>query len=43
MADVSGQYVFRATDAYEAYVGRWSRPLAEAFLAWFAVPRRAGG
>jgi SAM-dependent methyltransferase len=38
MADVSGQYVWHATDAYEAYVGRWSRPLAEAFLAWFAVP-----
>ena len=38
MADVSEPYVLRATDAYEAYVGRWSRPLAEAFLAWFAVP-----
>jgi SAM-dependent methyltransferase len=38
MVDVAGQYVFRDTDAYEAYVGRWSRPLAEAFLAWFAVP-----
>jgi SAM-dependent methyltransferase len=38
MVDVSGQYVWHATDAYEAYVGRWSRPLAEAFLAWFAVP-----
>ncbi len=38
MADVFEPYVFRATDAYEAYVGRWSRPLAEAFLAWFAVP-----
>ena len=38
MADVSGHYVLRATDAYEAYMGRWSRPLAEAFLAWFAVP-----
>ena len=38
MADVSGDYVWRATDAYEAYVGRWSRPLAEAFLAWFAAP-----
>jgi SAM-dependent methyltransferase len=38
MADVSGQYTWRATDAYEAYVGRWSRPLAEAFLVWFAVP-----
>ena len=38
MADVSEPYVWRATDAYEAYVGRWSRPLAEAFLVWFAVP-----
>jgi SAM-dependent methyltransferase len=38
MADVSGQYTWRSTDAYEAYVGRWSRPLAEAFLTWFAVP-----
>jgi len=38
MVDVAGQYTWRSTDAYEAYVGRWSRPLAEAFLAWFAVP-----
>src|SRR3954471_24205749 len=38
MTDVSGLYVWQATDAYEAYVGRWSRPLAEAFLDWFAVP-----
>src|SRR5215211_7080166 len=38
MADVAGQYTWRSTDTYEAYVGRWSRPLAEAFLAWFAVP-----
>ena len=38
MAQVFEPYVFRATDAYEAYVGRWSRPLAEAFLAWFAAP-----
>jgi hypothetical protein len=41
MVDVFEPYVFRATDAYEAYVGRWSRSLAEAFLAWFAAP--AGG
>jgi SAM-dependent methyltransferase len=41
MADSCEQYVWLATDAYEAYVGKWSRPLAEAFLAWFAVP--AGG
>ncbi|SCL68155.1 Methyltransferase domain-containing protein [Micromonospora citrea] len=24
--------------AYEAYVGRWSRPVAAAFLRWLAVP-----
>ncbi|MEU0552557.1 methyltransferase domain-containing protein [Dactylosporangium sp. NPDC006015] len=25
-------------DAYEAYVGRWSRPIAARFLTWLAVP-----
>ncbi|MEV4137058.1 methyltransferase domain-containing protein [Dactylosporangium sp. NPDC049742] len=25
-------------DAYEAYVGRWSRPVAAHFLTWLAVP-----
>ncbi|TDD86831.1 class I SAM-dependent methyltransferase [Actinomadura rubrisoli] len=25
-------------DAYEAYVGRWSRRVAEAFLSWLGVP-----
>ncbi|MFS1297887.1 class I SAM-dependent methyltransferase [Streptosporangium longisporum] len=25
-------------DAYEAYVGRWSRPVAEEFLRWLDVP-----
>ncbi|MGY1620599.1 class I SAM-dependent methyltransferase [Geodermatophilus sp. SYSU D00965] len=25
---------------YEAYVGRWSRPVARRFLAWLAVPGR---
>ncbi|MEV0559982.1 methyltransferase domain-containing protein [Dactylosporangium sp. NPDC050588] len=25
-------------DAYEAYVGRWSRPVAARFLTWLAVP-----
>ena len=38
MADGSRHYVWQGSDAYEAYMGRWSRPLAEAFLAWFAVP-----
>jgi SAM-dependent methyltransferase len=27
-----------AGDAYEAYMGRWSRPLAPAFLRWLAAP-----
>jgi SAM-dependent methyltransferase len=25
-------------DAYESYVGRWSRPVAREFLGWLAVP-----
>jgi len=27
-----------AGDAYEAYMGRWSRPLAGAFVRWLAAP-----
>ena len=23
---------------YEAYVGRWSRPVAEQFVDWLAIP-----
>jgi len=38
MADAPAPYVWGATDSYEAYIGRWSRPLAQAFLVWFAVP-----
>jgi SAM-dependent methyltransferase len=33
--------VWASGAAYEAYVGRWSRPVAREFLAWLAVP--AGG
>jgi SAM-dependent methyltransferase len=29
---------WNAADAYEAYVGRWSRPVAREFLDWLAVP-----
>jgi SAM-dependent methyltransferase len=29
---------WKAGDLYEPYVGRWSRRVAEAFLAWIAVP-----
>lgn len=30
-----------AGDSYEAYMGRWSRPMAADFLAWLAPPRGA--
>jgi SAM-dependent methyltransferase len=30
--------VWSAGDAYEAYVGRWSRRVAEAFLRWLDLP-----
>ncbi len=30
--------VWAVGDAYEAYVGRWSRLVAEAFLRWLGVP-----
>lgn len=33
-----GHEVWAAGDAYEAYVGRWSRRVAEVFLDWLAVP-----
>jgi trans-aconitate methyltransferase len=39
MADASGQSVWRGVDGYETYAGRWSRPLADRFLAWFAAPK----
>ena len=30
-----------AGDAYERFMGRWSRPLAHAFLDWLQPPRSA--
>jgi SAM-dependent methyltransferase len=37
--DVSGPTdTWAAGDAYEHYVGRWSRPVAIAFIEWLAVP-----
>jgi trans-aconitate methyltransferase len=30
-----------AGDAYESYMGRWSRPLARTFVGWLACPRGA--
>jgi SAM-dependent methyltransferase len=32
---------WKAGDLYEPYVGRWSRHVADAFLAWLAVPADA--
>jgi SAM-dependent methyltransferase len=32
------QYSWASGDAYERYVGRWSRPVAAEFLRWLAVP-----
>lgn len=32
---------WQAGDRYEPYVGRWSRRVADAFLAWIAVPARS--
>ena len=38
MADSARPPVWGNTEAYEAYMGRWSRPAAEAFVAWLALP-----
>ena len=38
MAHEPGSRTWQGTDAYEAYMGRWSRRMARAFIAWFAVP-----
>ena len=34
MADATSAHPWGNADAYEAYMGRWSRPVAEAALAW---------
>ena len=33
--------VWASGDAYEPYVGRWSRLVAREFLSWLAAPRGA--
>jgi SAM-dependent methyltransferase len=38
MLATMAQDVWSVGDAYEAYVGRWSRPVAEAFLHWLDLP-----
>lgn len=41
MSSASAKEVWASGDVYEPYVGRWSRRVAEEFLAWLEVP--AGG
>jgi SAM-dependent methyltransferase len=38
MKEGSGRELWAAGDAYEQYVGRWSRLVAVAFLDWLVVP-----
>jgi SAM-dependent methyltransferase len=38
MADSTGTPIWDNTATYEAYMGRWSRPVAEAVLAWLGLP-----
>lgn len=39
MAEVTDRWLVAA--AYEGYMGRWSRPVAQAFVEWLEVPPRA--
>lgn len=38
MATTSRHDAWAAGDSYEAYMGRWSRPIAVRFLDWLALP-----
>ena len=38
MAEPARPHVWGNTEAYEAYMGRWSRPVAAAFVTWLGVP-----
>ncbi len=40
MAETSRHDAWQAGDSYEAYMGRWSRPVAARFLDWLALPGR---
>ena len=43
MADATRPHVWGNTEAYEAYMGRWSRPVAGAFVTWLAPPQGSRG
>ncbi len=38
MAEPTRPHVWGNTEAFEAYMGRWSRPVAKSFLAWLLPP-----
>jgi SAM-dependent methyltransferase len=38
MATASRNDAWAAGDSYDAYMGRWSRPIAAGFLDWLAIP-----
>ena len=38
MATTSRHDAWAAGDSYDAYMGRWSRPIAARFLDWLALP-----
>lgn len=38
MAETSRHDAWQAGDSYEAYMGRWSRPIASRFLDWLGMP-----
>ena len=38
MADATRTHVWGNTATYEAYMGRWSRPVAEVVLVWLGLP-----
>ena len=38
MADATRTHVWGNTATYEAYMGRWSRPVAETALGWLGLP-----
>lgn len=38
MADTTSNGIWNSGDAYERYVGRWSRRVAPVFLSWLDVP-----
>jgi trans-aconitate methyltransferase len=38
MLNLVAQEAWSGGDAYEVFIGRWSRPVADEFLRWLAVP-----